>query len=281
MMDETLPEFERLLTAAKESRLVIFVGAGVSMGAPTNLPSWRDVNRIIVRSLAASASRAIDDKLCERAAQTILQRHEKEKLPPAYQAQVLAEFLYKRYFEVLRFIDSDRPNASHLAIAWLARLGCVRAIVTTNFDRLIETAFAAVDVPLVAHYKPEHFAALAGDLSALDQPGGPCHLLKLHGSAEDPGTLIDTLAQRKRGFPAPVLSCARHLLDVGHWIFLGFSGLDLEAEPNYLSISQRADSAMGFTWLVRENTAPRPAVTKLQTLYGDRGATRSRRETAR
>ena len=114
------------------------------MAAPTNLPSWRDVNRIVVRSLAASATSAVGEPLAAKAADLILARHQQEKLPPEYQAQVLAEFLHERYFEVLRHLDSDHPNPTHLAIAWLARLGCVRAVITTNFDRVLEAAFAAV-----------------------------------------------------------------------------------------------------------------------------------------
>ena len=129
----------KLLAAARDSHLVIFAGAGISMGAPTNLPSWRNVNRIVVRSLAASATSAVGEPLAARAADLILARHEQEKLPPEYQAQVLAESLHDRYFEVLRHLDSDHPNPTHLAIAWLARLGCVRAVITTNFDRVLQT----------------------------------------------------------------------------------------------------------------------------------------------
>src|SRR5262245_58992970 len=137
-----------LLAAARVSRLVIFAGAGISMAAPTNLPSWRDVNRIVVRSLVASGTSAVGEPLAAKAADLILARHEQEKLPPEYQAQVLAESLHDRYFEVLRHLDSDRPNPTHLAIAWLARLGCVRAVITTNFDRVLEAAFVVTGTSL-------------------------------------------------------------------------------------------------------------------------------------
>ena len=266
-----MEELTALLDAARNSRLVVFVGAGASMGPPTNLPSWRDVNRIVVRSLTSHAALAVGDVLAEKAAHLILARHDKEKLPPEYQAQVLAELLHDRYFDVLRHIDSDRPNATHLAIAWLARLGCVRAVVTTNFDRVLESAFAAVDAPFERHFQPDDFRALADDLDRFDKPDGPCQLLKLHGSVDDPETLIDTLAQRKQGFPQPVMKCVQHLLRSGHWLFLGFSGLDLEAEPNYLALEQEADEAVGFTWLVREMTEPTSAVVALKHLYGERG----------
>ena len=172
---------------------------------------------------------------------------------------------------MLRHIDSDRPNATHLAIAWLARLGCVRTVITTNFDRALEAAFAAVDVRLDRHFQPEHFRDLARDLKQLDKRKGSCRLLKLHGSVDDPRTLIDTLAQRKRGFAPPVLRCVEHLLRSSRWLFLGFSGLDLEAEPNYLALNQESQTAAGFTWFVRNGTEPKPAVLKLKHRYGDRG----------
>ena len=89
---------------------------------------------------------------------------------------------------------------------------------------------------------------------------------------DDPATLIDTLAQRKRGFAAPVMDCVRHLLQSYHWLFLGFSGLDLEAERNYLALEQEAERAVGFTWFVHEKTEPKPAVVRLKNIYGEHGS---------
>ncbi|MGC4098809.1 MAG: tetratricopeptide repeat protein [Nitrospira sp.] len=261
-----------LLQAAGESRLVIFAGAGISMAPPTNLPSWRDFNHVVMRALADASGPLLDRTLADRAVAVVSARHTQEKLPPEYQAQLLAEILRRRYFDVIRHLDSNRPNVTHLAIAWLARLGLVRAVVTTNFDRVLETAFSLLDVPLLLHYQPEHFRALAENLDQLTAPGTLCHVLKLHGSVADPTTLIDTLAQRKRGFPPSVTQCTRHLLHGAHWLFLGFSGLDLEAEPNYLSLAAESEHAVGFTWMVRKGTQPKPAVLALKHRYGARAA---------
>ncbi len=263
---------QALLQAAGESRLVIFAGAGISMAPPTNLPSWRDFNRVVIRALADASAPLLDRALTDRAVDAVSARHRQEKLPPEYQAQLLAEILRRRYFDVIRHLDSDRPNATHLAIAWLARLGLVCAVVTTNFDRVLETACTLLDVPLCVHYQPEHFRALTEHLDQLAVTGGPCHVLKLHGSVADPTTLIDTLAQRKRGFPPSVIQCTRHLLHGAHWLFLGFSGLDLEAEPNYLGLAAESEHAVGFTWMVRTGTQPKPAVLALQERYGTRAA---------
>ena len=56
-----------LLTAAQSKRLVLFVGAGVSMTPPTQLPSWRDVYRIVARSLAAAAAPVVGAQEAEAA----------------------------------------------------------------------------------------------------------------------------------------------------------------------------------------------------------------------
>jgi tetratricopeptide (TPR) repeat protein/NAD-dependent SIR2 family protein deacetylase len=260
----------KLVAAARESPLVVFAGAGVSMAPPTNLPSWREFNGAVVRALADSAAPLVSQPIASRAAEVVLARHAEKKLPPEYQAQVLAETMHARYFEVLRHLDSDRPNPTHLAIAWLAREGCVRAVVTTNFDRALEAAFAAVEAPLERCCAQKDFRALASDPARLARRKGPCHLLKLHGSTEDPTTLVDTLAQRKRGLAPEVLDCVRALLRSSHWLFLGYSGLDLEADGNYLALRQESERAVGFTWLVRTNTRPLDVVVRLRESYGER-----------
>ena len=240
------------------------------MVPPTGLPSWRMVNQIVVNALAGRAASLIGSDPAAEATKLILTRHEHEKIPPEFQAQILADVFGAHYFEVLRHLDSDRPNAVHLAIAWLARLGCVRAVITTNFDRTLEAAFRAMNVPLQCHFASEHFVALSADREIFERGDSVCQLLKIHGSVEDAATLIDTLAQRKRGFPLPVIECIRHLLHFGRWLFLGFSGLDLEADANYLSLAAESDTARGFSWFVRQGTEAKTAVVRLKNLYGER-----------
>jgi hypothetical protein len=44
-----------------------------------------------------------------------------------------------------------------MGIATLAKAGFVKAIVTTNFDRVLEAAFQAKDVPFEKHASPADF----------------------------------------------------------------------------------------------------------------------------
>ena len=127
------------------------------MDAPTNLPSWRDVNRIVVTSLAARAATLVGKEISGDAARILLTRHEQERLPPDTRRRCSPSCSCNRYFEVLKHLDSDRPNAAHLAIAALARGGFVRAVITTNFDRTLEAAFQAVGAPLERHFDPNIF----------------------------------------------------------------------------------------------------------------------------
>lgn len=254
----------------KDGRLVVFVGAGVSMLPPTCLPSWWDVNRAVVTALVEQVSRIFPTNAARSLGETVTARQKAGRLPPEYQAEIIAGRLPRGYFDVLRCLDSDQPNAAHDHLVALARTGRLRAIVTTNFDRVIESAFQQAAVPLVVCARPDAFAQLAARLPDTFKSGEPCHLLKLHGSAEDPETVIDTLAQRKQGLPRATQAVLRHLLQTAYWLFLGYSGADLEAEPNYLGLREGADHSPGFAWLVRTGARPLSAVLELASRYGER-----------
>ena len=44
------------------------------------------------------------------------------------------------WFDVLGVLDGVAPNMNHLALAYWAKEGSLRTVVTTNFDTLIERA---------------------------------------------------------------------------------------------------------------------------------------------
>ena len=261
-----------LLKFAARNRIIVFAGAGVSMGPPTCLPSWIDINRSVLEALAARLTSLIGKEKADDLAKRISERQQANRFPPEYQAQVIAGRLRDSYFQVLQCLDSQIPNATHVTLARLARVGKLRAILTTNFDRAFEAAFDRHHVPYEVHSNTAQFNKLAENLDRIERSDLPCQIIKLHGSAEDPTTLVDTLAQRKRGLPPSATRCLRHLLGFGHWLFLGYSGDDLAAEPNYLYLRPGIAEAQGFTWLVREGSTARPAVEKLVREYGSRAS---------
>jgi tetratricopeptide (TPR) repeat protein len=254
-----------------EGRLVVFAGAGVSAIAPTCLPSWWGMNQAVVRTLSGQAEKLVGAERAIVLGDAITRRQEANVFPPEYQAEVIVRTLRKSYFKVLQVLDSDIPNDVHLAIAALARDSAICAVITTNFDRALEAAFRQTGIGAEVFSEPQQFELLAKRLEDGVLPKGARPILKLHGSAEKPDTLIDTLSQRKRGFHPAVARCVRSLLRGAHWLFLGYSGADLMADRNYLFLKPDAEEAVGFTWLVRNGVAPFSAVTELKTVYGDRG----------
>lgn len=251
----------RLLTAAQEKRLVIFAGAGISMDPPTALPSWWDLSASVVRSIAERAAKIISNS--DSLAEIVVTRQKSDRFPPDYVAEKIVHSIGAKYFEVLRCIDSDRPNANHLVLAELAAAGKLHAIITTNFDRTIEAAFAARAVPLDVRADPQAAGELLVRWDEFERGALPCQLIKIHGTADRPDTIIDTLAQRALGTPAAYLDCVERLFAFGTWGFIGFSGADLETQPDYLGLRRGAANGCGFTWLVQSGTKPRAAVTQL------------------
>ncbi len=257
-----------LLRATREKRLVVFAGAGISMDPPTSLPSWAALSGEVVNSIAERASTVISDS--SALATTILDREKRRKFPPDYIAEKIVHTIGGAYFEVLRCVDSDRPNENHLALAELAAAGKLRAIVTTNFDRTIEAAFTARGIPLEVRADPPSVQTLLLNWEKFERGGSPCQLLKLHGTADRPGTIIDTLAQRARGTPVEYLECIRRLLMFGYWLFLGYSGADLETQRDYLGLAAGHMIGCGLTWLFQVGTRPLDGVVRLKDAWAEK-----------
>jgi SIR2-like domain len=260
--------------ALAERRLVPFVGAGVSMVPPSSLPGWLRFNQAVLEALAAVAQPVIG-ATAEQIARKCVEAQGNGRLPPEYAAEIAVERFGDGYFQVLQALEGERPNAVHRTLAALLGARLVRAIVTTSFDTLIERACAELGVPLQVLVLGEDYAPFTSPDALrwhFEDPHAPGLLLKLHGTASQPETCIDTLAQRKRGLPPAVNAAVRAVVAQAHLLMLGFSGADLEAEPNYLGLRSLAaePSTPGFTWLHRPGSPPPPAVRTVASLYGPR-----------
>ncbi|HEY4273213.1 MAG TPA: SIR2 family protein [Candidatus Udaeobacter sp.] len=240
---------------------MLFAGAGISVDPPTALPSWWDLNASVVRAIAARAASVVSDS--DSLAKLIVARQLSDRFPPDWVAEKIVHSIGSTYFEVLRCIDSDRPNANHLSLAELAAAGKMRAVITTNFDRTIEAAFNVQQVAFDARADADAAGDLLAHWDEFVSGRLPCQLIKIHGTADRPETIIDTLAQRAKGTPPAFLECVQRLLEFGTWGFFGFSGADLETQPDYLGLARGAGRGKGFTWLVQTGKPPRTGVEKL------------------
>ncbi len=231
-----------LLHAARSGKVVAFVGAGVSAAPPTSLPGWYPLNHRIATALQTRLEAALDRPgWLDTVVASVDAERSRGGFPPEYQAQLLEEACGPRYFQALQALDVDVRNAGHEAVADLAAAGALRAIVTTNFDRLIEHALTARGLPFTVARDEREFAALAAD-------GAPLPLIKIHGCVTDALSMVDTLKQRKLGRSAQLQRCLDGLVG-SRWLFLGFSGADLEGDPSYLGLVPGAPQSAGATWV--------------------------------
>ncbi|WNG82390.1 SIR2 family protein [Mycobacterium sp. ITM-2016-00316] len=123
-----------LVNAHAAGRLVIFVGAGASMSAPSSLPSFKELVREIRDGSNLSAV-ITDEELDEAPLDEILGRIQDD-----YGVDV-----HRRVFEVISR-EGSQPSALHEAIARLMSASTVR-LITTNYDTHLSAAFQDVDVP--------------------------------------------------------------------------------------------------------------------------------------
>lgn len=233
--------------AARSGSLVIFVGAGVSAGEPAALPGWKPLNAAIFRALRTRLEAGLDRKDWLLQLESLIEsERSSDRFPPDYQAQVIEEMCGERYFKALQALDVDVTNSGHEGIAALTAAGGVRAIVTTNFDRLIERALDCRDVAYEAAFDTERYTRLRDRLKA--SQGGSVPVIKIHGCVSQPLSMIDTLKQRRKGRSRAIEECLGPLYS-SYWLYLGFSAADIETDHDYLDLVNGASLSPGATYV--------------------------------
>ena len=256
-------------TAARDHGLVILAGAGISMLAPSSLPGWWDFNEAVLQALADRLSRHTSQLWTgQRLAALLERRRTLRAFTPDFMAQVMEEEVGADYFRALQALDAEQGNANHAAIAALAGARVLRAVITTNFDRLIERALSSAGVAHRVFARPDDFAALP---AALADGAAPLPVIKAHGTVEHPDSMVDTLAQRVAGRPHALEDAISSLLERHACLSVGFSGADLAYDPDYLGLRRAAERAVELTVLVRPGTEPLVAMRDLVDAYGPGG----------
>lgn len=251
-------------------------GAGVSAGNPSALPGWNALNSAIIRALRGRLESALGRPNWLIHLDSFLEAERTaNRFPPEYQAQLIEEMSGERYFRALQALDVEEINSAHDGIATLAAAGALRAVVTTNFDCLIERALQARSVRYDVGFDGPGFVTMEARLR--NEQEVPLQVIKIHGSVEAHLSMIDTLKQRKLGRSRSLQACL-NTLQPGYWLFLGFSAADLEGDEHYLGLISGAARGIGATYITRPkqpNPSGPPKLSKgaelLMQAYGDRG----------
>jgi hypothetical protein len=214
---------ERLIEASRHRRLIPFVGAGLSRQAdPNRFPSWRELLHNMLKRFVA------DRYLDPAEASSLLGMLKGGNNPQAVAETIKARVPQDAYQSFLQQQFSHTPKRPSVSHSQLFRLNSP-VIITTNYDRLIEDAYA--------HEKGKALSVVCYDqpgqvrnrlLTSLSQDAP--FLFKLHGDIENPGGIILTshdyarLRQHNQGYRLLLSSIFYHYTT----LFIGFSLSDPE-----------------------------------------------------
>ena len=237
----------------------ILLGSGISRAA--GVPTGWEITLDLVRKLAALHSEVCDpdperwyfDKFGKAADYSDLLVSLAKT--PAERQQLLRA--YWEPSEKERDEGAKQPTAAHRAIAALVAQGFVKVIVTTNFDRLIESAL--VDAGVVPSI-----------LSSPDQVHGAlplihthCCVFKVHGDYLD--TRIRNTPAELSAYPAEFDQLLDRILDDFGLVVCGWSA---DWDPALRSAMSRAPSRRFATyWAMRGDPSE-----EAKRLIGHRGA---------
>jgi NAD-dependent SIR2 family protein deacetylase len=155
------PAYETLLSAIAAERLVIFTGAGLSIPAPSCVPS--------AASLAQMCARAYEEDTGATLGPTLLADIEAQARFFHGRGQLLSYLLGKL---IPKAVFAGEPNDGHFAVADFLLCHAIDLSITTNIDILVERAADQLGCR-------EFLSAVRGSDAGIPRAHKP--LLKIHG----------------------------------------------------------------------------------------------------
>ncbi len=244
---------------AGPSTFALLVGSGISSGA--GVPSGWEMTVDLIRRLAALHGQDAGDD----PASWYRERLDGE---PDY-SEVLEELapsrgdrrnLLSAYFEPTQH-DRDEglkvPTRAHRAIAGLVADGFVKVIVTTNFDRLLETALTEAGVD------PSVVSSPSSASGAMPIAHSRCTIIKAHGDYLSPD--LKNTVEELSGYDPSVDRLLDEVFDQYGLVVCGWSGVWDAALRN--AILRAPNRRFATYWLHRGQLSP-----EAEEIIGHRGA---------
>ncbi|MDE2972018.1 MAG: SIR2 family protein [Acidobacteriota bacterium] len=195
----------------------LLVGSGVSRAA--GMPTGWEVTLDLVRKLAM-----VHGEDCEPNPEDWYRRRFCKPPDYSYLVEELAKTPSERQQLLRQYWEPDatdreekkkQPTSAHRAIAKLAGAGFLKVIVTTNFDRLIETALLDAGVTTTVLSSPDQVQG------ALPLVHTSCCVFKLHGDYLD--TRLRNTAQELDHYPPEYDRLLDQILDEFGLVVCGWS----------------------------------------------------------
>lgn len=215
----------------QKKRFILFCGAGISMNS--GIPSVVPLLRRLLSKLG-----------CE-------EDHLQQFLNSSFPFEATMENLNERTSirSLLKIFDLNNPNANHHLIAWLAKQGFLKVIITTNFDQNIEFALSAAglleekDFFVVSHFE---------DFKPSDYPD-KIVVLKLHGTIDQPETVLTTISrianQRNFSLMSRILQEVLQNCSYDDILFIGYSFSDhFDIRPAMMNLDVKEKNAYNIRY---------------------------------
>ncbi|MFX1442370.1 MAG: SIR2 family protein [Promethearchaeota archaeon] len=211
---------EKTLPSIIKEGIVIFCGAGISIPPPSCSPSWWTLTEEI---LTAFFDRVPDSYNLPK--DMILKDPEKQ---PEQVFEAFANILDTKFYKAFEALDVAKPNATHIALARLAKAGILKACFTTNFDIYLEHALRDENVDFVLLVDNIEYQNYFENNMKNAIPDNKFILCKVHGTIERPDTIVSVASAYKsaKGFSAPKAAVFEYLISKYPCLFLGYSGWD-------------------------------------------------------
>ncbi|HET9595374.1 MAG TPA: SIR2 family protein [Anaeromyxobacteraceae bacterium] len=256
------PVLDHLAGRIARGQLVVLVGAGASRWA--GLPTWKEVVCTLAEELAPALREAVPGAARRFA-------------PPSPEDPLLSVDVFMKISEAFRWVCGEERLHQRIRALFDARVTRgelplhrllvrlsehVPAIYTTNFDDLLERAFAAAGKPyqVVAEARDLH-EWRHDEIDGRFVPRFPIY--KLHGSLERPQTIVlgESDFQRRQGLashPIDLRFCSdvvgREVLLIGYsfsdpnvrWLWTKLRDLDVLPVAYFLELGASSDLDVAY-----------------------------------
>jgi SIR2-like domain len=188
--------FERLIAAVRCGRALPFVGAGVSFDSECDgaqAPRTSDLEDRLARHLYGLYKKC---KVTRQALLGALSPDRKsvrsanafKELGLCWLAQQVAQLEGGEHLELCRILEIERfcrlrPTRAHRYLAFLAREGLIKEIITTNYDQCLEKAFNESWVPAREHPQPHVVHDADTNIHRMQHGEPPLTIYKINGCA--------------------------------------------------------------------------------------------------
>ncbi len=207
-------------TIEDPSEVVLLVGAGISVPAPSSCPTWKQA---VQKAFAEGSLHDLNPGAIVYAQEELDQGHYynvfrllKEQLTDAVFTQILSHVFS---------VDGKRPNRIHQLIAQSG----VKGVITTNFDPFVEVAFASSESIEARKAAYSEDSKLREIMSNMDR----FFVVKLHGDISVLNSLVVTPQQCEAVSSKPLLQELFHEIVMNcQLVVIGYSFRD----PDFRSL---------------------------------------------